>query len=903
MPELKMNFLNFLHFIILLSNIALIIYLSVKNEKSLLNTSCIVIIFCFCLWDFSMIFTHNPAVPENIARLFYNIASIGWICFSAVFLWLACIFCEKTKILKTKLFYLLLFSLPLLLINRQFAGFLVTGYIKQYYGWAMVWGNTFWSYLFFFYLFFFMGIGFYFIFSFWKSTEDTVKRNQAKIIFNTSLIPLVIGTITDIVLPELGIYVVPNIASMVAFIWTLGIVYAMAKHQFLKITPATAASNIVSTMAEALILLDEAGKIVDVNSAAKELLGYQRDELRGQSFALVLPEDFRKTFLKGLAEGRSLKSCDTRFITKHSKNISINLSVSPLKDSFAHVVGFVVVATDITEHKRTEESLRASEARYQTYLEVTGQIGWTTPPDGLVADMPAWRKYTGQTPEEVKGWGWLNAIHPDDRKRTTEAWNKAVATKSTFETEYRIRRNDGIYRYFLDRGIPSVLEDGSVHEWVGTCIDITERKQAEEALRTEREFSNSLINTAQAIILVLDTKGCIVTFNPYMEQVSGYRLQEVQGKDWFETFIPEEIRPRTRELFLKAIGDIQTKGNVNAIIAKDGHKPQTEWYDKTLKKDDGSVYGLLSIGQDITERKRIDEILRENEAKYKLLVENLPQMIFFKDRNSVYASCNKNYARAMKIKADEIKGKNDYDFYPKELAEKYRADDKRIMEFGQTEDFEEKYIQDGQEGFSHTVKTPARDEQGNVIGVLGISWDITERKRMEEALVKSEHKFRVFFESSRDAIMTLEPPSWKFTSGNSSTIKMFMAKNEADFICHEPWVLSPERQPDGRASGEKAKEMIETAMRVGSNFFEWTHKRLNGEEFPATVLLTRAVLAEKTILQATVRDNTERKKMEEEIQRRLSELEVFYKASIGREERILELKKRIAGLEEKLKGI
>jgi len=158
--------------------------------------------------------------------------------------------------------------------------------------------------------------------------------------------------------------------------------------------------------------------------------------------------------------------------------------------------------------------------------------------------------------------------------------------------------------------------------------------------------------------------------------------------------------------------------------------------------------------------------------------------------------------------------------------------------------------------------------------------DFIERKKAEsqretalEAMVKSENRFRSIFESSHDAIMTLEPPYWKFTSGNPAALKMFMAKDEADFASHEPWTMSPERQPDGRASIEKAKEMIEIAMADGSNFFEWTHKRLNGEEFPATVLLTRMILAEKTILQATVRDITERKRAESQREAALEALQ------------------------------
>lgn len=127
-----------------------------------------------------------------------------------------------------------------------------------------------------------------------------------------------------------------------------------------------------------------------------------------------------------------------------------------------------------------------------------------------------------------------------------------------------------------------------------------------------------------------------------------------------------------------------------------------------------------------------------------------------------------------------------------------------------------------------------------------------------------EERYRVLFEGSRDAIMTLEPPSWSFTSGNPACIEMFGAKDEADFTSYPPWKLSPERQPDGRLSGDKAKEMIECAMRDGSNFFEWTHTRITGEEFPATVLLARLEVKGEAFLQATVRDISAQKNMEKE---------------------------------------
>ena len=137
-------------------------------------------------------------------------------------------------------------------------------------------------------------------------------------------------------------------------------------------------------------------------------------------------------------------------------------------------------------------------------------------------------------------------------------------------------------------------------------------------------------------------------------------------------------------------------------------------------------------------------------------------------------------------------------------------------------------------------------------------------EQLREVLLESEHKYHNIFQSSRDAMMIVEPPSWKFTDGNPAMVEMFRLKNAQELTTLGLWDIFPERQPDGRASGEKGKEMIETAVREGSHSFEWTHKRIDGQEFPATVLLTRMEQAGKVFVQGTVRDITVQKQVEEE---------------------------------------
>ena len=151
---------------------------------------------------------------------------------------------------------------------------------------------------------------------------------------------------------------------------------------------------------------------------------------------------------------------------------------------------------------------------------------------------------------------------------------------------------------------------------------------------------------------------------------------------------------------------------------------------------------------------------------------------------------------------------------------------------------------------------------------IGLREEITERKQAEDLLRVTEEKYRTLFESSRDAIMTLAPPTWLFTSCNPATVELFRVSDEAEFVTLGLGQLSPERQPDDKPSDEKAMDMIETAMRNGSHLFEWTHCHSDGTPFPAEVLLTRMEQKGQVFLQATVRDITDRKKAQEESEKR-----------------------------------
>jgi PAS domain S-box-containing protein len=205
-----------------------------------------------------------------------------------------------------------------------------------------------------------------------------------------------------------------------------------------------------------------------------------------------------------------------------------------------------------------------------------------------------------------------------------------------FEIQEGIRFSVKIPLFYKDKFVGSFhiashiieeipIEKHNVLEAIAAQMgNVIARFQAEEELRGERDFAQSLIDTSQVIVLVLDQMGQIVHFNSYMEELSGYHLEEVQGKDWFTTFLPSEDHGMIRKLFSRAISDIQTCGNVNPIVTKDGKKREIEWYDKPLKDDVGNITGLLAIGLDITEREQAEKTLRAEREKFQLLSESAP---------------------------------------------------------------------------------------------------------------------------------------------------------------------------------------------------------------------------------------------------------------------------------------
>jgi PAS domain S-box-containing protein len=391
---------------------------------------------------------------------------------------------------------------------------------------------------------------------------------------------------------------------------------------------------------------------------------------------------------------------------------------------------------------KKDSTLRESEEKWRSLLKNTPDIVMIVDRNGTIRFIN--HTIRGSKKKEVIGQKVYDYISPEHHDMMRKHLKSVFQTgRSTSHEISGVGRHGDLSWYHAEIG--PIKQDGHIVAASIITRDITEHKKAEEKIEKFKEMADR----ATYGCAMADLNGNLTYINESFAKMHGYTPAELIGKNLKNFHAYEKIK-RVSQLNKRLIETGEgIRGEEVWHVRRNGTEFPTLMSSWILKDPDGNPYLLCATAIDITELNRAEEVLRGSENKYRTLLENLPQKIFFKDRNSVYFSCNENYAEDFKIKSEEIVGKTDYDLYSKELAEKYRADDKRIMESGGTEDIEEKYIRQGQEMVVHTVKTPVKDAQGNIIGILGIFWDITEHKKAENALRESEKRYRVLFQRYR----------------------------------------------------------------------------------------------------------------------------------------------------------
>ena len=386
------------------------------------------------------------------------------------------------------------------------------------------------------------------------------------------------------------------------------------------------AEQVLNAIDDGVYFLDPLGNTVFVNEAAVRLLGYTAREMLGKPQHELIHHHYPDgtafpreacPIYSSATEGIQQRVGGDVFWRKDGTSLHVDYTSIPIRER-RQIVGVVVTFRDISAQQRAEEqesrlakeraaraeaevarqSLLASDQRYRALVEAAGQYIWTNSAEGrMEGEQPGWTALTGQSFAEYQRFGWADAVHPDDAGPTLEAWNHAVATRSVFSFEHRVRIANGEYRLFSIRAVPILNADGTIREWVGAHTDITDQRAAFVEAQHARTELGRVLEQAPAAIATLDASSLVFrSANARYRTLIGGR--DVVGKTLLEA-LPELAE---QPFFIDMLHEVIRTGrpyvgeDTPAMIAGPDGTLRERCFDfiyQPITRPDGGVYAVM----------------------------------------------------------------------------------------------------------------------------------------------------------------------------------------------------------------------------------------------------------------------------------------------------------------------
>lgn len=633
-------------------------------------------------------------------------------------------------------------------------------------------------------------------------------------------------------------------------------------------------------------------QILISNSMAQELLGLTEDQMLGKTaidsvWHFFLEDGTTMPIEKYpvnqvIASRQALRNFVVRVHRPTKENdVWVLVNADPVFGNEDEITQVIVTFINITERKQAEEALRESEWRYREVfdnvldslylLEVTD--------DGRFRNLeinPAFEKSTGLPRTQLIGKLIEETVPEETASIVNAKYRRCVESGYPIEEEVELDLPAG-RRYFHSTLIPARDETGRVHRIIGISRDITERKRTEMALSRERELLRTLVENLPMEVYVKDRERRFLLGNRLIVHALGVQtMNEIIGKR-DEDFLP----PYLAKQFADEEDEIMRTGR--PLINDEHtppHKPDSKrWYLRTklpLYDGAGNITGLIGLGNEITERKQMDEALRESQALYHSFIEQLPNPVFRKDSEGRYVMVNSQFCRITDIKAEDFLGRK-----PSEVAmleairqgksgqiTKYAAEGEKvhelIMRTGKIVETEEEYPgADGRKQYMHVIRMPVFDPEGKVVGTQGIQFDVTERKRAEEALRASENRFRVLSDNAFVGIYIIQDGRLSYV--NSTLAKIFGYTPEELTGAEPALVIHPDDQV---MVAENIRRRIDGE--IETIHYEFRGRCKDGSTKIIEVLGGRTDFSGRTAVIGNLMDITERIHAADEIARSLA---------------------------------
>lgn len=490
-----------------------------------------------------------------------------------------------------------------------------------------------------------------------------------------------------------------------------------------------------------------------VNDAAIDHYGYSREEFLRMTIKDIRPAEQIPALLANLEKPPKVveKTSGWQHLKKDGTRIDLEIS--------SHLLNFegrparMVLVNDITERKKTEQALKVSEAQFRTLVEQMPAVTYIAAFDDLSTTLyisPQIEQMLGFTPAEFLDppETWANQIHPEDRERVYEEIRYGQENERPFCSEYRMLTKDGEIVWISDASNLVRDEQGNPLFFEGFMLDITERRQAEEALRISEENYRNLVESSDNAIAVLNWEGRVLYANP-----SGLLIWEdphLVGKTVHDLF-PRDIADR----YLAVMQGVIQYRVVDVNEIKTYIKGREMWFQISmmpLKNSDGSVNTLLLNAWDLTERKRSENLLKQSEERFRNTLDSMLEGCQIIDFNWRYIYVNKSVARQGRNIPENLLGKTMMEVYPgienTELFVKLHdcMKDRRASRFEN-----EFFFPDGSSGWFELSIQPVPE------GIFILSIDITENKLAEEHIRNSEERFRLMAENIEEGFWITDP--------------------------------------------------------------------------------------------------------------------------------------------------